>query len=427
VQRGLNLKQLLTFAELTFSSPETVARQLLATPPKESLSEEHQTELLKIGGPPVRLALARSSLHEKLVRKIFQESTPSSATRLGSLANPNIRPIALFADEPALAAWIKTAPNVDLSALFMNPRVDSNIIADILEKEPPFDDVSEDTHLEIIRSLAENQRMSSTIETSDGYEEHTYNHPFRLAVELAQTCPTSPPWAHAMASLLERMPAECDHTLALAAAKRWTGKNAASEDKEVLKSGNLSSHQRVRFVLARLGMGSMFMSNYIPDAERSKGLIASPDPAMRAAVYSFGRLSSDEVRSALKKDKEFAFSFFIDNDWIWSNRERQQFLKEYYNDLPFESELPRLHFSRKTAQIRRDHPEWIVESDDSEEQQPDSPTRDDILAISENINHLSLARSQVDAELLARLDLAIKCSRLALIAAFFAALIALFK
>ena len=148
------------------------------------------------------------------VLPMFEAGEPSGVIRLATLANTTLGgdifwdfPKALFGGPEQMAAWLGTAPFVELSALFENPNLNDSFLQDLLEGSKPCDSVPNEKLATIVAILAGNERMRAAYDDSymDGYAEHSHGAVFDAVCKLAGRVPATERWAAALCWFYDRM------------------------------------------------------------------------------------------------------------------------------------------------------------------------------------------------------------------------------
>jgi len=395
---------LINEAELMARSPENVYVWLKeyadrATLFVDEIDDETETALRSRDEPLIDLGLARFSKNSSIVEVLFSKALRADASnanaraiRLAALSNVALVnsfykiPGALFAhDDEALLAWLAKAEDPELAALFENPGVDQFFLRDFLEKNKPWLALDEPRLFRAMHAVAKNPRMrrayDDDIDGMDGMAEYSHNSVFNAAWKLAETCPVTPQWAIILGSLLDDMPKGWAVDNPLAIAERWRPRaddtTAIAEESEYEKGGYLSRYQIIRCALAKASS----------DCRQGDAavLLASDDPALRAAAYETMSLSVEQIMTGYERDKNLAVNLCQLNEGLWRYADKRRALHDVswaileYNDSYMDSANT---FNRIEEQQRRNHASWF--NDEEPVEQCDlPPTKADIGAVIE--------------------------------------------
>jgi hypothetical protein len=393
---------LINEAELMARSPGDVYTWLKeyaerATLFVDEIDDEAETALRSRDEPLIDLGLARYSKNSSGVEILFNKalradssSANAQAIRLAALSNVAIfnsfdkLPGALFGrDDEALLAWLAKAEEPELAALFENPGIDQFFLREFLEQSEPWLALDERRLLCAMHAIATNPRMrrayDDDIDGMDGMAEYSHNSVFNAAWKLAETLPVTPQWAIILGRLLNDMPegSAVDNPLAIAERWRPPAGNAAAidEESEYEKGGYLSKYQMVRCALAKAGSDCRHGD--------AADLLASNDPAVRAAAYEAMSLSVEQIMTGFERDKNLAVNLCQLNEGLWRHADKRRALHDVswailkYNDSHMDSANA---FNRIEEQQRRNHPSWFTD-DEPVEQCDLPPTKADIGAV----------------------------------------------
>lgn len=330
-------------AELLASTPERVYQWLEARAIKrENYDEEgdHELEVALLGrnDPLIEIAIARFAKYEDTAKILFNRiniknfnQSHQNAIRLALLSSESLSglfnlegvPSGLFdSKRQGVSTWLATADEIELRALFSNPRINDIFLRDILEGKEPWQVLDEDRRLAVIRTLAANKRMTQRYSGNmNGYAEYSHDSVTFAAWKLAETLPTSKKWAVVLGIFLEKLPyksLKMDDPLAIA--DRWRSESHDVEDQNdeagSAKSGYLWSYALVRKSLAGFAVSK--------NSELRKKLINSKDPAFRAAIYSSYEMTTEQIFSAYEMDGNLAVNECQRNDCIWRRPENRK-------------------------------------------------------------------------------------------------------
>ena len=307
---------LIAKAELMAMAPEAVATFLRERAANDEnryddpVDRETEAALRGRNDPLINLALAKYARSAATLLPLFESREPGSAIRLAVLSNTALEygqfaPIGLnlFADRHKAVAWLVSAPDTEIEALFENPKLHDDFLRGLLKREKPWDVVPEERLCTFVGILARNKRMRTPYNRKrmDGYAEYSHGAVFDAAWSLAERVEPSQQWAFALCWLFVCMQTDAfsiKKPLTLAA--RWypdpSNTKLAKEEAEENQRGYLSSYQGVRKGLARLALSK--------EAKILEKLLASDDPAFRSAAYAEGKLTSKQLYEAYDKDGE---------------------------------------------------------------------------------------------------------------------------
>lgn len=364
-------KTIIQEAELMAMPPDSVAAFLKRRAEDseeyyaDPVDEETEGALRGRSDPLIDLALAKYARFIETLRAIFQDAQPGSALRLAVLTNSTRWPAhthfpeELFSRREQAALWLADASRQELQALFENPVIDDQFLQDLLERAKPWDTLSEERFLTIVTILGGNERMWTPYskELMDGYADMLYHAVFNSAWKLAESVEPSEEWARALSYLYDRLKTDAFSIKEpLQLVNRWQLDPSKSEliEKEAKENqdGNLSDHQGVRKGLAKLALSRN--SALLPR------LLSSPDLALRAAAYSDGCMTPEQLSAAYQQDREIVFEQTTNNLKVWRISECRDLLHEiaWADDSP--DWYPGL-YNNLQAKIARDHPDWFQE------------------------------------------------------------------
>lgn len=370
-------KSIIQEAELLAMPPDSVA-EFLKKRAKQSeedyadpVDEETEAALRGRSEPLIDLALARYARSIETLRPIFQNSQPGIALRLGVLSNAACRaftligfPVALFGErkeqaKEQAAVWLANAPREELQALFENPTVDDSFLSDLLERTTPWDTLSDERLTTIVTILGRNERMWTpySTETMDGFADTRYHSVFNSAWKLAESVEPSEEWARALSYLYDRLKTYAFSIKEpLKFVNRWQLDPSKSEliKKEAKENqrGSLSDHQGVRKGLAKLALSNN--SALLPR------LLSSPDLALRAAAYTDGCMTPEQLAAACQRDGKLVFEQAKNNLQLW----RVSGCRDILHKIAWAEDSPDWYpglYNNLQAKIARDHPDWFEE------------------------------------------------------------------
>lgn len=333
-------KAIIKQAELLAMSPDALAAFLKRRASQsedewrnDEVDDDIEAALLSRNDPLINLVLAQYARFIATLNPLFETGEPSGPMRLAVLSNKVVGgeifsqfPVALFKGDEQAAAWLASAPDKELSALFENHNLDDSFLTDVLHAKKPWDSLSDERLATIVSILHRNERMRKPYDDTymDGYAESIYGAVFSAAWTLAERVQPSVRWSRALCWLYDSMLTDAfsiKNPLELVA--RWhpdpaDADSVAREAKDI-ESGHLSSYSGVRKGLARLALSK--------DSKLLPTLLASDDPALRSAVYAHGSITPEQLSAAYERDGELVFNQAMHNHTIWRTAKGRDALK----------------------------------------------------------------------------------------------------
>ena len=168
-------------AELLASTPERVYQWLEARAIKrenhdQEGDQELEAALLDRNEPLIEIAIARFAICNDTAKTLFNRVNSRNANqahqravRLALLSSESLSGLFSFKGVPSglfdregqgVSAWLATANEVELNALFSNPRINEIFLRDMLEGKEPWQVLDENRRLTVITALAANKRMT---------------------------------------------------------------------------------------------------------------------------------------------------------------------------------------------------------------------------------------------------------------------------
>lgn len=384
-------KTLIQEAELMAMPSEAVANfmKLRADQSRDEarndlVDEEVERALIGRHDPLIDLALARYGRHLEVASEIFQAAPPNSPIRLACLSNKALGheffssfPQGLLGSDPgSMATWLASASHDEIVALFENPTLGDSFLRGLLERDKVWASIDDDMLCNFVRILQRNPRMRTPRKDDfmDGYADYSYGSVFNAAWTLAGTVPANDAWAFSLGWLYEQLHPEAfsiKDPLALAA--RW---HASPDDVKQIEEqaknhslGHLGNMERVRKGLARLALSK--------DSTLLEYLLFSDDIAFRAAAYSAGKLTADQLRAGYEKDGNLVLIEALHNMNLWRTQGARQALRdvawEVVDDDPHSDLMGANLFNSMETDIRKQHPRWF-----DDEAEGFEPSHDDI-------------------------------------------------
>ncbi len=378
-----NYRTLIKEAELLAASPQIVVDWLQSRSANvqlfrdiEEADEDLEQALLARNEPLIDFALARYCVYPDVARALFEKASgpdannrQAKALRLAILANQSLAkarmglrgfPSALV-PENEFPGWLARADYNEIAALFENPSLDDSFLESFLDSKESWQALNEDRRLVALYALTRNSRMKAPYDQRwmDGYAEYRYNSVFNAAWKLAGTAPTTPVWAHALSYLYQ---AVWRHSSidSLKLTERWHPDQADAkslkDEAAAIERGNLGGYGRVRQGLAQLALSKK--SGIGPE------LLASDDPAFRAAAYASMALTPEQIVAAYEKDKELAVNEAVHNEELWRRPETREALQQIcwraVRDDKHSDLLAANVFNAVEERMMKEHPQWFA-------------------------------------------------------------------
>ncbi len=365
-------KSIIQEAELLAMPSDSVA-EFLKRRAKQSeddyadpVDEETEAALRGRSDPLIDLALARYGRSIETLRPIFQNSQPGSALRLAVLTNSTKWPAythfpaELFSKQEEAALWLADASREELQALFENPVIDDQFLQDLLERAKPWGALSDERLAIIVTILGRNERMWTPYsgEAMDGFADTRYHAVFNSAWKLAESVEPSEEWARALSYLYDRLKTYAFSVQEpLRLVNRWQLDPSKSElvKKEAKENqrGSLSDYQGVRKGLAKLALSNN--SALLPR------LLSSSDLALRAAAYTDGCMTPEQLSAAYQQDGKIVFEQARNNLQLW----RIPGCRDVLHKIAWAEDSPDWYaglYNNLQAKIAKDHPDWFEEA-----------------------------------------------------------------
>jgi hypothetical protein len=408
-----NYKAIIKQAELMAMSPEAVAAFLKMRAVQsddewrnDEVDDEIEAVLLARNDPLINLALAQYARFIATLNPLFEAREPSGPMRLAVLSNKVVGgeifsrfPAALFKGKEQAAAWLASAPDEELSALFENHNLDDSFLQNVLEAKKPWDSLPDERLAMIVSTLHRNERMRKPYDDTwmDGYTEYSYGAVFNAAWMLAERVQPSVRWSMALCWLYDRMQTDAfsiQNPLELVA--RWhpdpTDADSVAREAKDIESGHLSSYPGVRKGLARLALSK--------DSKLLPTLLASDDPALRSAAYADGSITPEQLSAAYERDGELVFNQAMYNHKIWRTAKGRCALKAVawaVVDADKRSDLLAANiFNSIRDDLAKKHPDWFKDEEDFQPEMDASgepATKADISVLAERLGQSVAAQT----------------------------------
>lgn len=393
-------------AELLCRTPEGVFEWLKdhaarTTAYTGELDESADLALLGRNEPLIDFALAKFTRNSDTAKALMTKTKDrgpldfkARGIRLAVLSNEYVGlrmsaiPGSLFANEYNGAIdFLASADEAELQALFGNPSLSENFIEDFLLQKAPWTALDERRQFVAGMALARNSRMRQKYDgPMDGFAEYTHNTVFHAAWGLAERAPVNRDWANFLAYLLDGMPESWSQKDPMPVLDRWRappeeGKKVGVGDVEdVAKSGYLGIYQMVRQAIAQAALenGKIKLSE----------MLASDDPAIRAAGYGKGTMTSEQITAAYELDKNLAVNTMQGNVYLWRYERTRAALRKAswdissFNNSYLDSANAYDHWEEKH---RKENPDWFKDEHDYSE---DASATDDELAAQSESNEI---------------------------------------
>lgn len=352
---------------------------------KNTTDEQLEQALLARHNPLINLSLARwcryAATGVALLANNRGSTTYALAIRLSLLANVSVGVVDILSRvDENITNWLPSASDEELSALFNNPSLGDDFLETFFNGGPSWQCMSDAQRLTVLRALSENPRMSQRYDKlfTDGFDEHRHNKVFEAAWKMAETVPTSRPWAYALGWLFDvLLPVASGVSDPLVLTARWN----LPED-EGVTLGQLSSYQNVRKGLGRLALAK--------NTTHSEEFRASADPALRAAVYATCPLDAAAINQAIERDGELAFEQLLSNVQLWQRKAEREALRQGARAVaesgPRLDLMPYNSFDITRERMEREYPTWFADITLGDPDALDLPaTREDVQRVLDNL------------------------------------------
>ena len=281
-------------------------------------------------------------------------------------------------------------PTAEVRALCENPHMSSGVYTAMIECWKPEAEreegktyLPEDRYIGVLNFLSRNPHVSQSREESaernymDGYVTYRHNEFYTAAWRLAETAPTTPDWANALANLFTRLhrPSKCIEDIEAAIA-RW---RPAEEN-------DYAAAREVRSALAATFMAlSLDMLNHDDEALRN-AFYRKFDPDRK----EFGDLNWNDW---IDRDRNIYFEI-SDNDKVWASALGRSKLKDMlWHGSRKDSDLLTMGFYReRIEELEAEHPDWFVNGERDDDR--DEPAHDPIGQLRQEVRRLIAAMEQ---------------------------------
>jgi hypothetical protein len=362
-------------AELLASSPERVWDWLEHRAADKRALEASEYEepdgalFARRHEPLIKLALARFGADHAVLRMLFAGGVNNKAVRLAVLMNE----VASYQILALTPRWLLAGQSItefltgldyeEVVALFSNQTLSDDFLSGFLEQKDPWQALDETGRLLAITALSDNLRMRTEMQSGYGDPESylaeiAYNEVFEAAWRLAFNVPVTKAWATVLFMLYLRLrPATVKNPLEMAA--RWIPDpddfDQVASESEGVRAGTLGPFAGVRRCIARLAVNAAY------SLEDRQKLAAHEDVAVRAALYSAGNLSLEEMRAGFERDSMLALSEMLENPILWRARVKRTALRKMAWSSRFDpgNHLPQILYEGARVRHRESHPKWF--------------------------------------------------------------------
>lgn len=373
-----NYKVVLREAELLASSPETVAdwlRDHLPWSETDPTDDSLEANLLARQERVIDLALARYGTSASVLQNLFGRE--DEVLRAAALSNENVYqgidfPRALDMDRQL--NWLSGLSEIELKALFSNPKLSSYQIKLFFSMEGAWQVLSESQRKTAAWCLVNN--MMQWTDTFSVFDPDTWESTrldcIEAAYAFADRIEMTPPWPAMLARLYSKLgePSYISFD-PLKIAARWASSDDEDETKKDNKKGNLTTHQEVR-----CGLGRLAAAKAGSDVKKLESLLQHKDVAVRCGAYLVAHLSAEQVDAACKKDKYLACNYLIPNEHIWRYGETRDILEEACDKASKGEEwiISVFHrFHRQRDLMAEAHPDWFAEKNWQDDEGAEKP------------------------------------------------------
>ena len=278
-------------------------------------SDSLDAGLLMRGDRLIDLGVARYGIDRDSVVALWNRNDP--VLQLAVLANQCVNtswalrnlPEILGENGPASASWLLKAGSEEIGALFSNPTIDREYLANVLRRKGRYEELTWEVSLGVVGVCAGNPLFARPNDDVYSLEAAMWHRaPIAAAWELLEAAPVHAWWASALTRLLENstdMPISVESVL-----KRWQGPLSKDEEQSVsLTAGRKSSlvgAQNIRLLAYK-------QAREIPTTT----LLASDDPAARCCAYVSRDLAEPEIKAGIAKDGLLCYWHVLRNQKIW--------------------------------------------------------------------------------------------------------------
>jgi hypothetical protein len=329
-----NYKNIVQEFELQLMSPEAVAAFLRDRVDQnidnylEFIDVETEEALVGRSDPLIDFALARYAHYTPALHILFTRPQASTAIRLAILSNcashdDDLFPYSVLGWDKEVHAWLANAPLEELNALFENPSIGCDFLTAVLDGREKWAEIPDDRLSMIVMILSRNKMLYAIHENTECLQQT-----LETAWQLADKVHPTKTWAESLASLYARLAPWGYIKNLQESVSRWRINSSSIElvRDEALKNSKslLSGYQGVRKGLARLAL--RFPDTQNLSKRMNLQFLESDDLALRAAVYSEGILTPEQLEIAYKRDGKFVFIQGQNNLAIWHNSECRNIL-----------------------------------------------------------------------------------------------------
>jgi hypothetical protein len=314
----------------------------------------------------INLAIAKYGVYPDTVRKIFNKALEDndevmtlacfSNTVLGRIKySISSIPDSLVENLFQKYEWFSSLNKRQITTLFENPTIEQDFLADFLSGNEYWNAIDDEKRLDVVYALANNE---SLLKSSRTY--YSYIHILQSFWKLAESVPITAEWAQALADLYDKLPKKLlgfDNEKSI---KRWMI-DFPNDDKLDEKYWP-NPYEQIRIALYGLST-----TDNIKTKEFNKIYFNHSDIAQRISAYKKLRITVDEMDEAFEKDKLLSIGAFLENFYIWRNKDTRNALKEIVsnpevskNDFIFE------RYDYLQELYEKDYPEWFEEKDEEE-------------------------------------------------------------
>lgn len=365
---------------------------VMGTPdtPKDSHILEYI--LLRRRLPAIDLALAEHGRSGTVLHRLYMRA--SGSVKVVACSNAS-----LFVGDTFGNYWRKESliwtimfngPLSEVRALCENPHMSSGVYAAMVECWKPEDEreegktyLPEDRYVAVLNFLSLNPRVPQSREDSaernymDGFADYNYNKFYTSAWKLAETAPTTPDWASALANLFKRLhvPFKCVEDVDMVIA-RW-------------RPADENEYAATRYV--RGAIAAAFMTP-------SLDMLNHEDEAIRNAFYRTFDPDRKEFRDLdwnewIDRDKQIYFDISV-NDRVWASVLGRSKLKSmlWYGSRKNSDLLTMGFYRERVEELEAKHPDWFV--DDQRDNDLDEPALDPIALLRQEVRSFINAMEQ---------------------------------
>lgn len=297
-----------------------------------------EAELLARNDRLIDLALAGFGTEKKTVSELYRRSVGGTDTitvgiRLACLSNQvvdgfwSMFPATIMSEED-IKAILYSDEEMDAAALLANPKLEARFLANLFARKGVFADLPDVRWLKLITLAADNKRISTCRDTSDGPDMGHYDI-HKSILSLAENAPTTKDSIHVIYNLLSNLNPSHTHGDGnlQSTISRWSAiktTNYKGEPEDGYYTGLSFTDEFLCLV------GALYGKTYADGKSTVAGSLNAEEPALRASYYGNTKLSEKEMKAAYEKDKAMFVFSSLWNDSLFYDRKLRGIFEEQY-------------------------------------------------------------------------------------------------